>query len=418
MQQVAEILYRVVTLALAVYGLWFGGVSLCFLLRPRPAPEPRQRLRFAVLVAARNEERCIAGLVESIKAQDYPPELVDIYVIPNNCSDATAAVAQASGAKIIPVSPGVSSKGQALHEAIEKLLASESHDAYCVFDADNEAHPHFLAEMNRALADSRAAKSRILAKNPREGWVCACYETYFCNANLMLNTSRSRLGLSARLIGTGFALRRELLEELGGWNTRSLTEDAEFYALLSARGERVAFAPGAITYDEQPLSFRRSLVQRRRWMSGVMEVARESLPELLRSAIRGPGRLLAADALLQLSFAWVQALLLPAFLLHLAAFPAQAAAALPVMVLKYCLSTAAVGAVALAAEKRLTLRTAAALPLYPIFIFSFLPLQTLSLFLPNKSWTPIPHTGVRLKCGDAVPRNIPRRRAGLSPRSD
>lgn len=396
MQETVSILYRIFCLALSVYGIYFGVVSICFLLKKQTVPSSSRCLRFAVLIAARNEEDCIAGIVESIRQQNYPPELVDVYVIPNNCTDNTAKTAVAAGAKILSVSSSVRSKGAALHEAFAQLLTSETHDAFCVLDADNEAHPDFLSEMNRVLAISRVAKSRILAKNPHESWVCACYETYFCNANLFLNTSRHKAGLSARLIGTGFAVRRDLMEELGGWNTTTLTEDAEFYATLSARGEKIAFAPGAITYDEEPLTFRDSIIQRRRWMSGVMQVGWLKAVDFLCAIANGPEKRFAIDALMQFSFSCIQALTIPIFLLFACFNFETALTQLPGIVIKFYLSTWFIGGISLLLERRLTKHTAAALFLYPVFIFSFLPLQTLSLFCPNKTWAPIRHTGVRL----------------------
>lgn len=409
MKEFISTLYQIFCIVLSAYGVYFGAVSICFLLKRQTVPPPSDLLRFAVLIAARNEEDCIAGIVESIRQQNYPQELVDIYVIPNNCTDNTAGAAAAAGAQILSVSSVVRSKGQALHEAFDLLLKFGTHDAYCVFDADNEAHPAFLSEMNRALSSgARAAKSRILSKNPHESWVCACYETYFCNANLFLNTARHKLGLSARLIGTGFAVRRDLMEELGGWNTITLTEDAEFYATLSARGEKIAFAPGAITYDEEPLKFRDSIVQRRRWMSGVMRVGYLKAGNFLHAAIKGPGRLFALDAMMQFSFACIQALIIPLFLVWACFHPEIALTDLPGIVIKYCLSTCFIGGISLLLERRLTKHTAAALLLYPVFIFSFLPLQTLSLFWPNKTWTPIRHTGVRIyPAGAAQSRFIP-----------
>lgn len=397
MKEIISTLYQIFCIVLSAYGIYFGAVSICFLLKKRSVPPSTRCLRFAVLIAARNEEDCISGIVESIRQQNYPSELVDVYVIPNNCTDNTAKAAMAAGARILSVSASVRSKGQALHEAFAHLLTSEDHDAFCVFDADNEAHPDFLSEMNNTLSTGvRAAKSRILSKNASQSWVCGCYETYFCNANLFLNTARHKLGLSARLIGTGFAVRRDLMEELGGWNTTTLTEDAEFYAMLSARGEKIAFAPGAITYDEEPLTFRDSIIQRRRWMSGVMRVGRLKTGSFLHAILNGPRRLLALDALMQFSFACIQALIIPLFLLWACAEPAEALGSLPEIVIKFYLSTCFIGGVSLLLERRLTGHTAAALLLYPVFIFSFLPLQTLSLFCPNKTWTPIRHTGVRL----------------------
>ena len=396
MDKVLIIMCSVFSVVSTVYGIYFAIVS-CFALRKTiEFPEQQEKKKFAILIPARNEESCIAGIVESILTQDYPRELVDIYVIPNNCTDHTSDAAKRAGAKILNVSHTVHSKGHALHEAFEQLLRTEDHDAYCVFDADNELSRTFLLEMNKALASARVAKSRILAKNPHDSWVCGCYDIFFCNANLLLNRARHKLGLSARLIGTGFAVRRDLMMELGGWNTDTLTEDAEFYANLSVRGEKIAFVPNAVTYDEEPLSFRQSLLQRRRWMSGIMEVSKRKSSALMRSLFCD-GRWLSFDCLAQLTFAFFQAWMIPVFLisqlLHFRSMPID----LPLSIATFYVSTFSVGFISVLFEKRLTRKTTISLLLYPLFVFSFLPLQTLSLVLPNKQWKPIVHTGVRLR---------------------
>lgn len=397
MEDLIFFIYKAFAVILSLYGAYFAVISIFFLKKQRPLPESQRKLRFAVIIPARNEEACIAGMIESLKSQDYPTELVDIYVIPNSCTDYTEEVAKAAGATILHVSPAVNSKGQALHEAFSQLIRGDSHDAYCVFDADNEVNPSFLTEMNRALNHSRAAKSRIFAKNAHQSWICSCYETFFCNANLLLNRSRMGIGLSAHLIGTGFAVRRDLMEELGGWNTDTLTEDAEFYAQLCARGEKIQFVPEAIVYDEEPLTFRESLTQRRRWMSGIIEVNGTMNLELLHTIITGVGGRYAADCLIQLSFVYLQAWILPMFLLQLCADPASTLSGLPITILTYCLSTVFLGALSLLLEHRMTWRKAVSLLLYPLFLFSFLPLQTMGLLLPNRDWKPIRHTGIRLK---------------------
>ena len=384
----------------AAYGVYFAIVSLLGLKKSPIYPERQEKLHFAVLIPARNEENCIVGIIESIQKQDYPRDLIDIYVIPNNCTDRTAYVAEQCGAKILNVSGAVHSKGQALHEAFEQLLRTEHHDAYCVFDADNELSTSFLLEMNKALSHARVAKSRIFAKNPHESWVCGCYDIFFCNANLLLNRARQNIGLSARLIGTGFAVRRDLMVELGGWSTDTLTEDAEFYANLSVRGERIAFVPDAVTYDEEPLSFRQSMVQRRRWMSGIVEVAKRKSAGLL-SSVLCHGGWCAFDCLLQLPFAFIQAWMIPMFLVDVLVNPSAALIGLPVSIAAFYCSTFTIGFASLLFEKRLTRKSLVALVLYPLFIFSFLPLQTLSLIVPNRQWKPIVHTGVRLRCREA-----------------
>ena len=73
--------------------VWFALVAVAGLVcRARQGRRPRYspaapRTRFAVLAAGRNEEAVISGFVRSILAQDYPRELFDVYVLPNNCTD-------------------------------------------------------------------------------------------------------------------------------------------------------------------------------------------------------------------------------------------------------------------------------------------------------------------------------------------
>lgn len=396
MKEALSVMTEIFFIILKCFGIYFTVISLFAVFAPKKQKDPDYHLRFAVLIPARNEEKCISGIIDSLKAQNYPGGMCDIYVIPNNCTDRTASAALERGAQIIEVSDGVRCKGQALHEAVDRLLLNEKHDAFCVFDADNEAAPNFLSEMNRALiSGARAAKSRILSKNPDSSLTAACYDIYFCNANVFLNRARAVLGLPARLIGTGFAVRRDLLLELGGWNTETLTEDAEFYASVVAHGEKIAFCRNAVTYDEDPVRFRDSLVQRRRWMSGIFDVAAKKIPSL-HSALLCPMTAGAGfDTLMQFAFAYIQALIIPFWALYLLVSPASVHGLLAAAIGFYT-GAFVTGFTALILEQRLTAKTAAALFFYPIFIFSFIPLQTVSLFRRNTVWAHTEHTGVRM----------------------
>lgn len=380
-----------------VFAAYFTVISIFAFCRPKKAPETEHRLRFAVLVPARNEESCITGIVESLFTQNYPSELADIYVIPNNCTDDTEGTAIRAGAKILNVSSSVQSKGAALHEACELLLASDKgYDAFCVFDADNEADINFLSAMNKTLCSgARVAKSRIVSKNRSQSWVCSCYDIYFCFANLFLNRARSVLGLSARLIGTGFAIRRDFLEELGGFNTETITEDAEFYAICAALGEKIAFCEDALTYDEEPLSFKTSLIQRRRWMSGVMQVTRLKMGDLTAGLLHRHSFFFSFDILMQFCFSYVQAIIPFAILLAFIANPTEFVLSVPLSLLTGCLGAAANAVLALLLQKRFTFSMIPGILMYPLFVFSFIPLQTLSLFKHTTDWHEIRHTGVR-----------------------
>ena len=381
---------------LYIFAAYFALISVFGLFKPRKATISNEPLRFAALIPARNEELCISCVVESLLQQNYPADKLDIFVIPNNCTDDTASAALLAGAQVIVASNSANNKGSALRQAMGLLI--NDYDAFCVFDADNEVDAGFIAAMNHTLqSGANVAKSRILAKNRHQNWVCGCYEIFFCFANRFLNNARGVLGLSSRVIGTGFAVRSSIIRELGGWTFESITEDAEFFAACVSFGEKIAWCGEAITYDEEPSSFRTSLTQRMRWVSGIMQVAQNRLPELIKTLTRPKSFMCALDAIMQFLFCYVQALLPFGLLFSAFADPAAFLANLPLSVLTGYLAGLATALVSMILEKRLTLRMLTAALMYPIFMASFIPLQTLSLFHRTTSWIEISHTGMRRK---------------------
>lgn len=265
---------------MTLWGLWYliSGLA-CIRKAPDYGIHPA-RTRFAILIAARNEELVIGPLINSLLTQDYPAELYDIWVIPNNCTDNTALAAQNFGAKVLECTVPVKSKGEVLRFAYNRLRGRQ-YDAWLVFDADNVADSRFLAEMNNArLTGVQAAQGYRDSKNPYDTAVSGCSSIYYWMMDRFHNGGKAGLGLSAMIGGTGFMVTQKLLDALGGWHTETISEDLELTAQTILAGERVAWVPKAVTYDEQPLTWEQSFKQRRRWTSGTIQVAQRYLPGL------------------------------------------------------------------------------------------------------------------------------------------
>ena len=384
------------TIALKAFSFYFLIIALFAWKRPRPYPKSRPRTRFACLIAARNEEAVIGALVESLRAQSYPAALYDIYVIPNNCTDDTEGAARAAGAQIFRCFEPVRCKGDALHEAVSWLLP-RGYDAFCVFDADNLVHQDFLSHMNDAFcAGARVAKARMRVKNPGDSWVAGCYGLYFALFDVFFNRPRAALGLSAKLVGTGFAVHREVLLRQGGWNTETIAEDAEFAAQCACRGERVWWVSEALTFDEAPASFRVSLTQRLRWCSGIQCVAREKLGGLVRALGRADEPRVI-DMMFFLCAPFVQVLsLVPGLLLFLDALLCGMAGGW-MLFLAGSLLLVGAGMIVLAAAAAVSFGYRGrgmikSVLMFPLFMASWLPLQTAALAHPVRSWRPIRHS--------------------------
>ena len=386
-------------LLLKIISVYFLGTASFVWKKPAPIPRGEPGTRFAVITAARNEEAVIGKFVESMQAQDYPKELFDIYVAPNQCSDRTEERARAAGARIIHCPGHIRCKGDALHEVFRQLMERD-YDAFCVFDADNEADPQFLSRMNDAfLAGAKVAKGRQEAKNPEDSWVAACYAIYFDFFRYFFNRPRAAWGLSAKLVGTGFAVHRDILEKMGGWNTVTIAEDAEFSAQCAAMGERIWWVEEAVTYDEQPTSFRVSLIQRKRWCSGIMQVAKKRM-RALAGAWNAGSWPYVLDFMMFLAAPFAQALsVVPLGLTLLAAAAGEPGAmdALRLLPLYLPISYAAATALAWGMQKAkggtISPGMWKGIFGFAFFMAAWIPLQVCSLCRETKKWEEIRHVG-------------------------
>jgi len=267
------ILYYIIFVITLFYGVYFfisGWVGVLKKKRVR-FKKADAKNHFAILIPARNEETVIENLIQSLKKQNYPENLYTIYVIPNNCSDKTEEIAIGGGASILHCDIETRTKGDALNFAFSKLKKKKEIDAYLVFDADNVVHPDFLARMNDCLESGyRVAQGFRDAKNPSDNWLSGSYTLFYLFQNVFFNHSRMAMDGSASINGTGFMVKKEIIDEYG-FDTYTLTEDVEFTGQCALRGERIVFVEEAITYDEYPVSFQASWKQRKRWSAGILE---------------------------------------------------------------------------------------------------------------------------------------------------
>lgn len=263
-------------------------LSLFGFYRKKNKKEFSPKNKFALIVAAHNEEVVIANLVESLKHLDYPKHLYDIFVIADNCTDKTAQIAREAGANVFErFNKEKRGKGYALEWMFDKIFKMKTqYDGIGVFDADNLVDKNFLKEMNNKMCEGyKVVQGYIDTKNPQDSWITESYAIAFTSANRMFQLARNNIGLSAQIGGTGFIISTKSLRELG-WGATCLTEDLEFSCKLILNGEKVGWAHDAIIYDEKPLTLKASWSQRKRWMQGFADVATRYGMKLFKKAIK------------------------------------------------------------------------------------------------------------------------------------
>jgi cellulose synthase/poly-beta-1,6-N-acetylglucosamine synthase-like glycosyltransferase len=271
-----------------IYGIYAVVLFALSRFRSEPgagAPASAQP-RIAAILVAHDEEQVITNSVKALVAQRYPAGRSVVFVVADRCTDRTAELARAAGARVLSRATGPSGKSAALAFGID-AVAPEGFDAIAVFDADNLADEGFLAAIAPRLATERVVQGFVDSMNPEASWVASSSALGFWAIAELSQAPRERLGLSTPLMGTGFAidmqLARMLLTTGGG-----LTDDLELAARLSLLGVRVAYEANARTVDEKPVRLGTAVAQRRRWMQGRWAVAAEHGPSLLGAVLREP----------------------------------------------------------------------------------------------------------------------------------
>ncbi|WP_315114782.1 glycosyltransferase family 2 protein [uncultured Clostridium sp.] len=244
--------------------------------------------KFAMVVAAHNEELVIENTIESLKSLNYPKDLYDIFIIADNCTDNTANISASLGVKVFERKNNKKrGKGYALEWMFNKIFAMENdYDGICIFDADNLVSKNFLLEMDNKLGQGyKVIQGYIDSKNPYDSWITQSYSISFWNANRLFQLGRKNLKLSNQIGGTGFCVHTKILKELG-WGSTCLTEDLEFTCKLVMNNYKVGWAHSAIVYDEKPLTLKQSWKQRKRWMQGFADVSSRFFLKLMRKAYK------------------------------------------------------------------------------------------------------------------------------------
>ena len=240
--------------------------------------------KFMAIIPAHNEEFVIRNLVESLKVQDYPKELYDIYVIADNCTDNTAAIAKDAGAIVYKrFDEAHKTKGHALQWFLkQKIEENADYDAFCVFDADNIVDKNFIKNMNKKLCQGEEIVQGYRdIKNPTDSWVSAGYAIFYWMMNRFYHLARYNLGLSPLINGTGFMVKFDIIKP-NGWQTITLTEDIEFSLINIANGRKLGWATDAVVYDEQPVHFMQSWSQRSRWTVGHLQCMKHYTGDLAK----------------------------------------------------------------------------------------------------------------------------------------
>ncbi len=285
---IEKIASGIVTLVYIISFYYLAVSVLGLLVKSKKDKKIDKKNKFAVVIAAHNEEKVITNSLKSLNELNYDKDFYDVFVIADNCTDKTAEYSLQEGALVYErQNTEKKGKGYALEWMFNKIFEmGDKYSAIIVLDADNIVSPNFLTEMNTKLNNGyKVIQGYIDSKNPDDNWLTLSYSIAFWSNNRLFQLCRDNLGLSCQLSGTGFCLDIETLKEIG-WGATCLTEDLEFTCKLIMNNQKVVCAYNAVVYDEKPLTLKQSWNQRKRWMQGFADVSSRYFWKLIEKFIK------------------------------------------------------------------------------------------------------------------------------------
>ena len=226
----------------------------------------------SVMIPAHNEDSVISDTVARVFNMDYPN--FEVIVIDDRSSDNTAQVItqleplyEGRLKTLIRPQTAFPGKSAVLNDAL-KIAKGE---AVLVFDADAQMDSDFLTNLVYELQpkDVGAVQARKVIKNKNENLLTKCQ-----NNEMTIDTScqvtRDAVKGAVELRGNGELIKRAALDDIGGWNNYTITDDLDMSTRLHIKGWDIRFCKDTVVYEEGIMYLVPLYRQRRRWLEGTI----------------------------------------------------------------------------------------------------------------------------------------------------
>ncbi len=236
---------------------------------------------FTVLLPAKNEEEVIQGTIQRVLDINYPPELLEVFVILQEVDKGTqeqvtmklAELEQkgVTNVKLIIFNEPPFNKPHGLNIG----LTHAKNQVVTIFDAEDEPHRDILHIINTTMLNTGATvvQSGVQLMNYQSKWFSALnvLEYYFWFKSRL--HYHSRAGMTP-LGGNTIFTMRSVLDRIGGWGDELLTEDADLGIRCSLDGEKIqiVYSDEHVTQEETPPTVTQFIKQRTRWSQGFLEI--------------------------------------------------------------------------------------------------------------------------------------------------
>jgi len=285
--------YFLILCVLAAYGIHRYWLVYCYTKYrnnvPAKPPEPASWPKVTIQLPIYNERYVVERLVDAIARLEYPPELLEVQVL-DDSTDETQQVARGCVERYRALGLQVHYLHRANREgfkagALAEGLKAATGELIAIFDADFQPAPDFLrltlpyfGEANVAMVQTRWSYLN------RDYSALTEVESILLDGHFVIeHGARARSGCFFNFNGTAGVWRRTAIEDAGGWQHDTLTEDTDLSYRAQLRGWKFLYLPEIDCPSELPVEMNSFKTQQARWAKGLMQTAKKILPRVLRS---------------------------------------------------------------------------------------------------------------------------------------
>ncbi|MFR5264420.1 glycosyltransferase [Clostridium sp.] len=243
----------------------------------------------SIMIPAHNEEKVIYNTVRSLLLLNYPKDKYEIIVINDNSSDKTKDELErvkndydGNNLKVINTDKITGGKGKS--NALNIGFNYSNGDYIAIYDADNTAEKNALKYLiTRIHYDNSlgAVIGKFRTRNKKSSILTRFINIETLSFQWMSQGGRWNLFNLCTIPGTNFVIRRDIINKLGGWDTKAIAEDTEISFRIYKLGYKIAFMPLAVTWEQEPETVKVWFKQRTRWAKGNIYVISKYMKVLL-----------------------------------------------------------------------------------------------------------------------------------------
>jgi cellulose synthase/poly-beta-1,6-N-acetylglucosamine synthase-like glycosyltransferase len=288
--------YFIVLIWLATYGLHrYTLVWMYYHNRRKRTTQPPQQFpelpRVTVQLPIFNEQFVIERLLEAVCKLEYPHDRLDIQVL-DDSTDETVYVARAAVERWAELGYPVTYHHRDNREgfkagALREGLKSAQGEYVAMFDADFVPQPDFLLRTIHHFTDPQVGmvQTRWTHINRNYSFLSEVEAILLDGHFILEHGGRSRTGLFFNFNGTAGVWRRRAIEEAGGWEHDTLTEDTDLSYRAQLKGWRFLYLQDVECPAELPVEMTAFKTQQARWAKGLIQTAKKILPRVMRAKV-------------------------------------------------------------------------------------------------------------------------------------